>query len=305
MKYQKSLKRRFGHNMWKGVAAMYINAMMLKSAAIDIKNKHQNNLENIARDSTQGNNVNKNYHYSMEEFYKKYDNSLTGKVGKILAGDYEEGGKRIWNWEDRVKNLEEALKEDQIPREEKRKIISIINNNSYLKRQKPEYFSRVINDLSKRTASYDDKQASTNPKSVKEYLMKHFGNNEERYREIWSKEAERVDKEVFSKMEKHLKKYSPEKIAKDYYSYVLNEIGKSKKLDNLNQVRNASILKSVISLQSDNLDAYYLLANIYFKNYFYGNALKCLQMLGEKSPEYVQRQEVLKLSEEISKKYKK
>lgn len=92
--------------------------------------------------------VYKDYHASMEEFYKRYEaanDHLTGTIGRILAGDYVEDGKIIWYWKDRVKKVEDYARRGSLSEDAQKEIFAILKSNEYFMKNKREELSQLNN----------------------------------------------------------------------------------------------------------------------------------------------------------------
>ncbi|MBU4502779.1 MAG: hypothetical protein KKA79_09360, partial [Nanoarchaeota archaeon] len=126
--------------------------------------------------------VNNGYHASMEEFYQKCEsenNISTSEIGKILAGDYRENGKRTWYWKDRIKKVKEYLKNNQgISELTQKQIFSILNKNKYFMRKKKTELISLKNVLFKNERikkeinyhlqnTFYPKQETQSPKMIK------------------------------------------------------------------------------------------------------------------------------------------
>ncbi|MBI4447902.1 hypothetical protein HY643_02885 [Candidatus Woesearchaeota archaeon] len=96
------------------------------------------------------------YCKSMRDFYEQYGASSSGldnyvgEMAKILAGDYEEGGKKVWLWEDRMDKFCEMYskaKKSRRCREELSKIRGILQANSYLNKKHKKKAAQLYKKL--------------------------------------------------------------------------------------------------------------------------------------------------------------
>lgn len=131
----------------------------------NIENTGENKLESITREDSKNpcleTKVYKDYHASMEEFYKKYEaenDTLTSTIGKILAGDYIENGQRVWYWKDRVKKIEDYARRGSISEKAQKEIFAILKCNDYFMKNKTEELSKlnnlIFNDIRKEVEQY-------------------------------------------------------------------------------------------------------------------------------------------------------
>lgn len=88
-------------------------------------------------------------------------------------------------------------------------------------------------------------------------------------------------------IEKFLKKHDLEETVEQFFSHAANDIGKlGARWDTFRKVTDRMILKRIIELEPNKLEAYAILAEDYFKSKLYDRTLHYLKRLDDQSPKY-------------------
>jgi len=96
-----------------------------------------------------------NYSACISSYYANLINSdnesemLLGTISKILAGDYYDGNKRIWTWDDRIKIISTIYQDNEdlfskLDTVLVERLIEILDKNSYLKRKYNDKLEKII-----------------------------------------------------------------------------------------------------------------------------------------------------------------
>lgn len=98
-----------------------------------------------------------NYKQKIRKFYNNQNENIN-QVARILLGEYEREGKKVWKWDDRVKEIEKIQKNGNTWGKEMNELYTIIRENKYLKRKHPKTLQRL-----EKTMKSFDKPAEAKP----------------------------------------------------------------------------------------------------------------------------------------------
>lgn len=83
-----------------------------------------------------------NYKQKLLEFCNN-QNENTNQIARILLGEYEKEGKKVWKWDDRIKEIEKIQKNGNTHGKDMNELYTIISENKYLKRKRPKTLQRL------------------------------------------------------------------------------------------------------------------------------------------------------------------
>lgn len=96
-----------------------------------------------------------------------------------------------------------------------------------------------------------------------------------------------AERKVDKELQDRFKKYSRKETLEQYFLHAANDIDKLfARWDSSRLMRNRAILKKIIDLDSENSEAYVILARSYLKSKLYDRTLYYLNLLEERAPKY-------------------
>lgn len=105
-------------------------------------------------------NSNLSYRKQLENIYKPsegncyFSEKLVGDVAKIFAGQYYKNNKRVWLWEDRLKEFEAVyyqLENTGYCMEQLQQLKPIVKSNTYLKKKHPKIVKKICKKIERKS----------------------------------------------------------------------------------------------------------------------------------------------------------